>query len=201
MATDGTFEELIASVPEKIKKLARELRALILINHSNAVEITRLGDGATSYGFGPKKMSEAYVYIAPWTEDYINLGFYRGASLKDSRGLLEGTGKAMRHIKVKPAFDTEALVEYFKDAKEERRKALGLEDDDEELDDEADEEKEEEKETKPAAGKKGKRISSAGAKEHPDEKETKIKAARGTKRKQPDTPSKTSGARAKRPKK
>jgi hypothetical protein len=31
---------------------------------------------------------------------YVNLGFYEGAALDDPAGLLEGTGKAMRHVKV-----------------------------------------------------------------------------------------------------
>lgn len=30
----------------------------------------------------------------------VNLGFWRGAELEDSQGLLEGTGEKMRHIKL-----------------------------------------------------------------------------------------------------
>lgn len=48
---------------------------------------------------GPKKMSEHFCYIAPQTK-YVNLGFFYGASLTDPDGLLEGTGKALRHVKV-----------------------------------------------------------------------------------------------------
>ncbi len=32
--------------------------------------------------------------------DHVNLVFFRGAELADPEGLLEGTGKGMRHIKV-----------------------------------------------------------------------------------------------------
>jgi len=32
--------------------------------------------------------------------DHVDFGFFRGAELKDSEGLLEGTGKGLRHIKV-----------------------------------------------------------------------------------------------------
>ena len=36
-------------------------------------------------------------------DGYVNLGFYDGAALDDSAGLLEGTGKRMRHVKVRSA--------------------------------------------------------------------------------------------------
>jgi hypothetical protein len=44
-------------------------------------------------------------------KDHINVGFFHGTSLPDPAGLLEGTGKFMRHVKVKPGltFDKPAL--------------------------------------------------------------------------------------------
>jgi hypothetical protein len=33
---------------------------------------------------------------------HINVGFFRGAELADPDGLLEGTGKFMRHVKLRP---------------------------------------------------------------------------------------------------
>jgi hypothetical protein len=44
-------------------------------------------------------MSEQYCYIALF-KSRINLGFYYGADLPDPANLLEGTGQAMRHIKI-----------------------------------------------------------------------------------------------------
>ena len=32
---------------------------------------------------------------------YINLGFYQGAVLADPERLLEGTGKGLRHVKIR----------------------------------------------------------------------------------------------------
>ena len=40
----------------------------------------------------------AYVYCAT---GYVQFGFFRGSSLKDPRGLLEGAGKFVRHTKVR----------------------------------------------------------------------------------------------------
>jgi hypothetical protein len=33
---------------------------------------------------------------------HVNVGFFQGAALDDPAGLLEGTGKRMRHVKLKP---------------------------------------------------------------------------------------------------
>jgi hypothetical protein len=33
-------------------------------------------------------------------KDHVNIGFWRGAQMKDPKGLLEGTGEKMRHIKI-----------------------------------------------------------------------------------------------------
>jgi hypothetical protein len=42
---------------------------------------------------------------------HVNIGFYRGADLPDPAGLLEGSGKRMRHVKLKAGeeVDEEAL--------------------------------------------------------------------------------------------
>ena len=33
---------------------------------------------------------------------HVNVGFFQGAELSDPAGLLEGSGKYMRHVKLKP---------------------------------------------------------------------------------------------------
>jgi hypothetical protein len=47
----------------------------------------------------------AYVNIF---KAHVNVGFFNGAALDDPAGLLEGTGKRMRHVKLKPAFDLDS---------------------------------------------------------------------------------------------
>jgi len=39
---------------------------------------------------------------------HVNVGFFRGAEIADPRGLLEGTGKFMRHVKLRTEHDVEA---------------------------------------------------------------------------------------------
>jgi len=45
-------------------------------------------------------MTEHYAYIAV-LGGHVNLGFYHGASLPDPAGLLEGSGKKLRHVKLR----------------------------------------------------------------------------------------------------
>ena len=33
---------------------------------------------------------------------HVNVGFFRGAEIADPKGILEGTGKFMRHVKISP---------------------------------------------------------------------------------------------------
>ena len=41
---------------------------------------------------------------------HVNVGFFRGAELPDPGGLLEGTGKFMRHVKLRPEADVDAAA-------------------------------------------------------------------------------------------
>ena len=52
----------------------------------------------------------AFAYVNAFTA-HVNVGFFRGAEIADSEGLLEGTGRFMRHVKLSPgrAVDATAL--------------------------------------------------------------------------------------------
>lgn len=43
-------------------------------------------------------------------KDHVNVGFFRGAEIPDPTGLLEGTGKFMRHVKLAPGRNFDAAV-------------------------------------------------------------------------------------------
>ena len=51
----------------------------------------------------------AFAYVDAFTS-HVNIGFFRGAELPDPAGLLEGTGKVMRHVKVRPDEDVDAVA-------------------------------------------------------------------------------------------
>jgi len=41
---------------------------------------------------------------------HVNVGFFRGAEIADPHGMLEGNGKFMRHVKLRPEHDVEAAA-------------------------------------------------------------------------------------------
>ncbi len=59
----------------------------------------------------------AFAYVNAF-KAHVNVGFFRGAELPDPNGLLEGTGRFMRHVKLRPEgdVDTTALLELIKTA-------------------------------------------------------------------------------------
>lgn len=97
---NGTFEEVIAAASPELQEIARAMRALIADVMPGVTEVPWAKQKTVGYGVGPKKMSEHFCYIAP-QKRYVNLGFFYGADLPDPEGLLEGSGKVLRHIKVR----------------------------------------------------------------------------------------------------
>ncbi len=93
------FEDIVLSTNPAVQHLARQAKALITSIMPNVVEIAWPAQNIIGYGVGPKKMSEQFCYIALFKER-INLGFYYGADLPDPAHLLEGTGNALRHVKI-----------------------------------------------------------------------------------------------------
>lgn len=53
----------------------------------------------------------AFAYVDSF-KAHVNVGFFRGAELPDPQGLLAGTGKLMRHVKIIPGqpMDSAALA-------------------------------------------------------------------------------------------
>lgn len=96
------FEQAIASYPEPIKTLARQVRALIHDILPEVVEVVWVQQKNTGFGTGPKKNSEHFCWLMP-TKNHVNLGFNYGAELPDPNKLLEGTGKLFRHVKIRDA--------------------------------------------------------------------------------------------------
>ena len=59
---------------------------------------------------------------------HASVGFFHGAALADPAGLLEGAGKRMRHVKLRPGddLDADALGELISKAYDDIRRRLGL---------------------------------------------------------------------------
>src|SRR5262245_10604385 len=59
----------------------------------------------------------AFAYVNAFRA-HVNVGLFRGAELADPTGLLEGTGKYMRHVKLRPDtnVDSTALMKLIESA-------------------------------------------------------------------------------------
>ena len=51
----------------------------------------------------------AFAYVNAF-KAHVNVGFFRGAELSDPKGLLEGNGKFMRHVKLRPDREVDATA-------------------------------------------------------------------------------------------
>jgi hypothetical protein len=70
----------------------------------------------------------AFGYVNAFTA-HVNVGFFRGSELPDPRGLLQGTGRFMRHVPIRPGHDVYrlALTELIRAAYADMRERLRAE--------------------------------------------------------------------------
>ena len=70
----------------------------------------------------------AFAYVNAF-KAHVNVGFFRGAEIADPDGLLEGTGKFMRHVKLRPraAVDARALTNLIETAYADMKERLRAE--------------------------------------------------------------------------
>jgi hypothetical protein len=70
----------------------------------------------------------AFGYVNAF-KAHVNVGFFRGAEIADPEGLLEGTGKFMRHVKLRPGgdFNARALMKLIDTASIDMRKRVQAE--------------------------------------------------------------------------
>jgi hypothetical protein len=121
--THGTFDDVLAAARPGLRPVCEALRALIASSHRGFVEVVWPRHKIASFGIGPKKMTEHYAYVAV-QRSHVNLGFYHGASLPDPAGLLEGTGRKLRHVKLHSLSDAKnpAIAALIRQAIADRRR-------------------------------------------------------------------------------
>lgn len=80
------------------------LRNFILDLYPESYELLYHTHALTSVYSVSEKMGDAFCMIPIYT-NHLNLGFNKGALLKDEKKVLEGTGKLIRHIPIKTIDD------------------------------------------------------------------------------------------------
>ena len=111
MKTYASFDDYLKDQDPKNQTIIRALRRFVKRVEPGLSEAVKWGNGCWVGTNGPV----AYVYSAT---GYVQFGFFRGSSLKDPRGLLEGNGKYVRHTKVRDpsAIDERALAALLRQA-------------------------------------------------------------------------------------
>ena len=98
MSEPEYFAEWLEGVRQDRVELARLLRSLVIEVEPHVQESLKWGSPSFVKDGGLR------MYIAD-QRNYMHLGFYNGAKLTNADGLVEGTGKNLRHIKVRAIGD------------------------------------------------------------------------------------------------
>lgn len=114
-------EEFLSKYDPKVQEICFQLREIALELLPETEEIVYRPYNV-SYGTGESRADkDLIIYIAP-LKDSVNLGFYRGVNLQDKKKLLKGTGKRLRHLKIKSMenIDITDIKQLIMEAKQER---------------------------------------------------------------------------------
>lgn len=91
----SAVDEWLASEPQALFVLARHWFNAFRACGEDVTELIHDGCPVACVG------DAAFGYVNVFKQ-HVNVGFYHGASLQDPEQLLEGTGKRMRHVKLRP---------------------------------------------------------------------------------------------------
>jgi hypothetical protein len=103
MTCNITLDRFLGLFPPEVRDLALQARELVQGALPGAIEVVDPPSKIIAYGYG-QKYKDLICAIAP-TSSYVNLIFSRGVVLPDPAGLLSGTGKRARHVKIQSISD------------------------------------------------------------------------------------------------
>ena len=112
------YLEFLSVYEPRITQLALAVRTLVLSEAPEAVELIYDAYNAVAAGYSfTGRPSDAFIHIAAYAS-WVNLGFNHGADLDDPGGLLRGTGRQVRHIRIAEAGDVRkpAIRAFIRDA-------------------------------------------------------------------------------------
>lgn len=95
VARDPAIERWFSEKPPELVAIAREWFPKLRGCGADVLEL--MHDGFPTLCVGDAPFGYVGVFKA-----HVNVGFFHGASLRDPKRLLEGSGKYMRHVKLRP---------------------------------------------------------------------------------------------------
>ncbi len=102
---ESDVERLLAEHPSGIQAIERALRALVRAELPDGVERVDFGNKLLAFGLSDRMRDLLFAIIAH--AEHVNLQLADGVDLPDPEGLVEGTGKRIRHVKVRSLADVE----------------------------------------------------------------------------------------------
>jgi Domain of unknown function (DU1801) len=99
------YLEFLSAYEPGITALALAVRAMVLAEAPDAIELLYDAYNAVSAGYSfTGRPSDAFIHIAAYAH-WVNLGFNHGADLDDPGGVLQGSGRQVRHIRISELAD------------------------------------------------------------------------------------------------
>jgi len=92
---DPEIDRWLGQQPVELGQLGRTWFAVLRQSGWNVRELMHDGYATVCV------MDAPFGYVGIF-KSHVNVGFFQGATLSDPAGLLEGTGKLMRHVKLRP---------------------------------------------------------------------------------------------------
>lgn len=93
------IDAFLSAYSPEVQAMARRARALVLELVPDALE--QIDEPARLLGYGYTATYRDTICVVMPLKAAVNLGLPRGADLPDPAGLLEGSGKRARHVKLR----------------------------------------------------------------------------------------------------
>jgi len=100
---EADVKRLLAEHPPEQRSIEQALRATIRREFPGAVEQVDFGNKLIAFGRTMKMRGLLFAIIAH--KVHVNLQLADGADLPNADGLIEGTGKRIRHVKIRSVED------------------------------------------------------------------------------------------------
>ena len=93
------FDEFLRSYPPEVQAVCQKLRDLVKSTTPEVREVLYASQNHIAFSLTEAVMDQV-IYLVPMN-GYVRLGFFWGGKLPDQNRILTGTGKRLRHVKIR----------------------------------------------------------------------------------------------------